>query len=291
MWEFPGGKVEPDEDVRTALGRELEEELGIRVTRAMPLIRIPHAYPDRRVLLDVWRVMAFDNEAYGAEGQAIRWVERDSLYNYAFPAANRPIVTAASLPSRYLITPEPGQRNEWPDFLARLESCMVKGLRLIQFRGKNLSRDDYCDLAGEVLTLGRDRKVTIMLNTSPDIALALNTNGLHLSSSWLHKLQQRPVAQHTLLSASCHNLNELRKATAIGVDFAVLSPVKPTTSHPEQKGIGWDTFHALAEQSIVPLYALGGMSEDDIETAWMHGGRGVAAISALWQRGCMRREE
>ena len=71
---------------------------------------------------------------------------------------------------------------------------------------------------------------------------------------------------------------------AIDVDFAVVSPVMPTSSHPDQKGIGWAAFHRLSEQSQVPLYALGGMSDEDVETAWFHGGQGIAAITALWQR-------
>lgn len=86
------------------------------------------------------------------------------------------------------------------------------------------------------------------------------------------------------LSASCHNLDELQHAMAIGADFAAVSPVKPTTSHPEAAPIGWDAFHFMAEQSCIPLYALGGMTEDDIETAWAQGGQGVAAIGSLWRK-------
>ena len=56
LWEFPGGKVEPGEQVRTALERELKEELGVEVLDARPLIRIHHVYDDRQVLLDVWRI-------------------------------------------------------------------------------------------------------------------------------------------------------------------------------------------------------------------------------------------
>ncbi len=284
LWEFPGGKVETGENVRMALTRELHEELGIRLTHASPLIRIPYTYPDKRVLLDVWQVSAFENVAHGAEGQVIRWVESAKLRDYDFPAANYPIVTAATLPSHYLITPEPGGSHKWPAFLAKLEALMLSGVRLIQLRAKMLSAEDYKRLALKVVSLGRERGVIILLNTIPEVASECDADGLHLSSRQLHQLSKRPLAQHKFLSASCHNLEELRYAMAINVDFAVVSPVMPTTSHPEQKGIGWAAFHRLSEESQIPIYALGGMSEEDIETARTHGGQGIAAITGIWQR-------
>ena len=104
LWEFPGGKVEPDEPVLEALTRELDEELGIRVTSARPLIQVPHHYPDKSVLLDVFEVDAFSGEPWGREGQPVRWVDAHLLDDYDFPAANRPILAAAQLPSRLVIT-------------------------------------------------------------------------------------------------------------------------------------------------------------------------------------------
>ena len=105
LWEFPGGKVEDGEGVESALARELQEELGIEVTQAQPLIQVRHDYPDKQVLLDVWEVLAFAGEPHGAEGQPLAWVAPEALVDYSFPAANQPIVTAARLPQHYLITP------------------------------------------------------------------------------------------------------------------------------------------------------------------------------------------
>ena len=94
LWEFPGGKVERGESVIDALGRELREELGITVRVAEPLLQTGHAYPDRRVLLDVWRVTDFQGEPQGREGQPLAWVSPGEMEHFAFPAADAPIIAA-----------------------------------------------------------------------------------------------------------------------------------------------------------------------------------------------------
>ena len=91
-WEFPGGKVEAAETVATALQRELHEELGITVQAAEPWLQVRHAYPDKAVLLDVWRVTAWRGEPHGREGQPLRWALPLELADFAFPAADEPII-------------------------------------------------------------------------------------------------------------------------------------------------------------------------------------------------------
>ena len=125
LWEFPGGKVEADESVATALSRELQEELGIQVTTARPLIKVQHDYPDKQVLLDVWEVSAFTGEPHGAEGQPLAWVAPRDLVNYEFPAANAPIVAAARLPAEYLITPG---ELETPTLLRGIQKAIAGGI-------------------------------------------------------------------------------------------------------------------------------------------------------------------
>ena len=92
LWEFPGGKVEPGEDVRQALTRELLDELGIRVEASEPLLTVEHDYGDRRVALDTHRVSHWQGEPRGQEGQPLAWVLPSGLDDYEFPEANLAIV-------------------------------------------------------------------------------------------------------------------------------------------------------------------------------------------------------
>lgn len=281
LWEFPGGKVEPGEEPRAALARELHEELGIVLRDARPLIRVRHEYPDKSVLLDVWRVSAFTGKPHGREGQPIEWVSAQDLPYRNFPAANRPIVTAARLPSVYLVTPEPDDTTK---FLDRLETLLAAGVGLVQFRAKTLEPAAYCRLARQVLSLCAEAGARMLLNSPPALADVeeLGAAGVHLSSAALMALTERPLSREKWVSASCHSSEELDHACRIGVDFVVVAPVMATATHPEARPLGWRGLRRLTESASVPVYALGGMTLQDVVSAWDHGCQGIASISALW---------
>lgn len=282
LWEFPGGKVESDEAVYDALKRELYEELAIELEQAHPLIRIPYEYPDRKVLLDVWLVTGFNGEPSGAEGQPFEWATKARLAAYEFPAANKPIITAALLPSSYLITPAPGPQSEWPSFLQQLEASLHNGVTLIQLRATDLDSESYLQLAHDVVELCHRYGARLLLNADVSLLEQCDADGIHLNSHRLQENTKRPVAGDKWLAASCHNIDELHHAQNIGVDFALLSPVKVTTTHPDAAPIGWQQFNVISEQCSIPLYALGGMSLRDLPDAWRYGAQGIAAIRSLW---------
>ena len=277
LWEFPGGKLEPGEDVIAGLQRELYEELGITLQSARPLIRVRHDYPDKAVLLDVWRVDMFDGEPSGQEGQPIEWVATGDLRDYRFPAANGPIIKAVQLPDRYLITPEP-----CPGFLAKLEQVLAGGISLVQLRAKAMSPADYRALVPEVLSVCRAANARLLLNADPQLAQELDADGVSLSSARLMALAERPVALK-LVAGSCHTQAEVEHACALGLDFVAVSPVQETRSHPGAVVLGFDGLRALTELATVPVYALGGMGEADLDTAFRHGAQGIAAIGGLWR--------
>ncbi len=79
-WEFPGGKIEPDEDPKEALARELREELGIEAEIGEEIARYEHQYPGRTAILLIFlRVPGFTGEPVNHVFESIRWEERAKL--------------------------------------------------------------------------------------------------------------------------------------------------------------------------------------------------------------------
>jgi 8-oxo-dGTP diphosphatase len=88
-WEFPGGKVEPDEELRAALRRELNEELGIRAVIGTRVTVIQHTYGSgSAVELHFYRVDQFEGELENRIFHDVRWVERAELPGYDFLEAD-----------------------------------------------------------------------------------------------------------------------------------------------------------------------------------------------------------
>jgi len=280
LWEFPGGKLEERESIADGLRRELLEELGIEVISHRPLIRITHHYPDRSVLLDVHRVDAWRGDPHGREGQPLAWVPVASLRDYPMPAADVPIVTALQLPSRYLITPP--RLDGVARFLDALRSSLAAGIQLVQLRLFDLSDADLTAIGREACALCHAHRARVLLNGPGGVLDAIDADGLHLSSRQLHACRSRPVAPGRLLAASCHSPEDLAHAAQIGADFALLSPVLPTRSHPDAEPLGWERFAAWVDDAPIPVFALGGMHAGLVETAWQHGAQGIAGIRGLW---------
>lgn len=280
LWEFPGGKLEAGEAVIDALARELNEELGVELERARPLLKVRHDYADKSVLLDVWRVDRWRGEPHGREGQPVAWRFPDQLNQADFPAADVPILTALRLPECYLVTDEPS--DGFTAFLDRLQAALARGVRLVQLRAHSLDETALAALYRQAHALTAASGVPLLVNSSPELAQRIGADGVHLSGAQLRRCQQRPLPGGCWVAASCHDADELALARRLGVDFAVLGPVAATMSHPGQVGIGWSEFASRCAATSLPIYALGGVGPGDLEMAWAHGAIGIAAIRALW---------
>jgi 8-oxo-dGTP diphosphatase len=269
-WEFPGGKVEPGEEPARALARELHEELGIEVERAYPWIVRVYTYPHGTVRLNFFRVTAWRGVPHPREDQAIVWQRRGAASVVPMLPANAPILAALQLPFEYAVSD--AARLGVPQMLERLERRLEDGLKLLQIREPGLAPD-----ARELFTtqaIGLAHRYDCRVLTKAPFPGA---DGRHFTALELGKLAVRPATG--LAAASCHTREELERALALELDFAVLGPVR------EKAGVaplGWERFAALASGSSIPVYAIGGLQRRDLEAARRHGAHGLAMIRGAW---------
>jgi 8-oxo-dGTP diphosphatase len=148
------------------------------------------------------------------------------------------------------------------------------GLRLIQVRDKG--NWERAQLIYAVRSLGRQYGAKVLVNGGPA------ADGIHFSAEQLMNLRSKP-RDEGLVAASCHTVQELGHAMAIGLDFAVLGPVKETASHPGAQLLGWDGFRRIAAGASIPVYAIGGLRPEDMDRARAAGAHGVAMIRGAWQ--------
>lgn len=278
-WEFPGGKIETGEPAYAALVRELQEELGVRVRAAYRLLRCTHSYPDKEVELDVWRVTAWEGEPRPHEGQRLEWVLPQELPDWQLLPADAPIVKALRLPALMLVTPDPERE---PAFLESLQRSLRAGIDLVQLRAPGMATERFDNLALAVLALCRDHGARVLLNTMPAQARMLHADGLHLSQRNSRRLQPGDWEGDMLLGISCHSPAEIQAALEYSPDYLCLGPVQASATHPGVPPLGWTTFAELVASTPVPVYAIGGLGLQDLQTARGHGAHGIAAIRSLW---------
>ncbi|HSQ05471.1 MAG TPA: Nudix family hydrolase [Burkholderiales bacterium] len=277
-WEFPGGKVEPGESAERALARELHEELGIDVVRAYPWLTRDYDYEHAAVRLQFFRVVDWRGEPHGRENQGFAWQSIGALTVSPVLPANGPILSALALPYVYGITHAAEAGCE--QFMRRLEHALQRGLRLVQVREKSLAEPQLIEFASGVTRLAHRYGARVLVNGTVAAAERAHADGVHLTATALMQLEKRPDC--ALVGASCHDESELRQAVAINADFVVLGPVQPTPSHPGAPTLGWQRLARMVTGYPLPVYALGGMRNEDLTQAWQAGAHGIAMMRNVW---------
>jgi 8-oxo-dGTP diphosphatase len=275
-WEFPGGKVEPGEPPAQALSRELHEELGIVVTRAHPWITRDYDYEHADVRLRFYRVLGWTGDPHGREGQRFAWQRAPALTVAPMLPANGPIFNALSLPAVYGISN--ASQIGADRFLSQLEIAVRGGLRLVQIREKSWSEEAVLDLVQRAVKVAHPHGAQVIVNGSSTAARL--ADGVHLAAAELMNARARPDAK--LVGASCHDARELLQAARLGLDFVVLGPVCETASHPGARLLGWEGVRHLTANYSLPVYGIGGLTQEDMGAAWNAGAHGIAMLRGAW---------
>lgn len=165
--------------------------------------------------------------------------------------------------------------------MATFEAALAGGVDTILLREPSMSSSALLSVAATLRELTHQYQAKLLIHTHADIAQAVGADGVHVRSADMHEIpamQAWVQGDEMMFSASCHTLEELKKAERFGANFVFLSPVFATQSHPEAKALGVAAFQSLAEQSALPVVALGGIS---IENRALLKGYAVAVMRGL----------
>lgn len=274
FWELPGGKVDPGESAAQAAARELLEELGVRVLELAPWRVYEHDFPAKRVRLHWFHVRRWAGEPKGREGQRVAWVDptRPTVgpllpsNELAFATLALPELVAVAQVNRATVAPD--------ELLARIPSLVADGLRLLIVRAPELAPAQRVQLTRRLRQFRRGTELRLLLSGTALEARQAGACGLHSTAAALACATERPPTR--LWAVSAHNAQDLERASALGADVVLVSPVRPTASHPGDQALGWDGLQALVAASPLPVYAQGGVGPGDIAAARDAGALGVA---------------
>ena len=179
--------------------------------------------------------------------------------------ANAPVLASLALPTEYAITDSASYGIA--GMLAVLERRLAQGLKLLQIREPQLAQRERDLFTEQALGLAHRYGCKVLTKTG-------HGDGWHMTARELMGVAQRPEG---LVAASCHTREELERAMALELDFAVLGPVKD-----KSPALGWERFAELARGASIPVYAIGGLTRADMRDAWRAGAHGVAMIRGAW---------
>ncbi len=154
---------------------------------------------------------------------------------------------------------------------------------MIQLREKDLPAADLKQLAEKTLELTRLYGARLLLNGHAELAAEIGADGVQLGIKSCPITTARDIlGPQALIGYSAHSLREVKNAAARGADFATFSPIYSTASKAEYgPPQGLQALCDLCHASPLPVYALGGITADQVGDVFVAGACGVAVISAI----------
>lgn len=140
---------------------------------------------------------------------------------------------------------------------------------------------DRGDLAERLARIARVRGLTLLIGADSALALRVGAHGVHLPEAMVATARGARRRPGWLVTAAAHGWSALISAAQAGVDAALLSPVFPTLSHPDRRPLGPWQFATLSNRAPLPVYALGGVSENNAARLLSSKAVGIAAIGGL----------
>ena len=169
------------------------------------------------------------------------------------------------------------------DFLLRLEKIARCHPAAIILREKDLSGEDYRQLAQKVMKLCEAQQVLCVLHSFIDTAVELKAKAIHLPLPALREMTEEQKKAFIIIGASCHSVEDAREAESLGCTYITAGHVFDTDCKKGLPGRGPEFLENVCKSVSIPVYAIGGVDNTNIAEARAAGAKGACVMSGLMQ--------
>ena len=166
---------------------------------------------------------------------------------------------------------------------ARVVEQMIEGgVDLIQLRGKNKSMGELVDLAAELHELAAKFSTPVIVNDYAEIARAALVEGVHVGQDDDSiEVARQKAGREILIGKSTHSLEQARAAQAEGADYIGFGPIFATPTKPDYAPIGLEDIRRVHAEVNLPIFCIGGINIDTLQSVLDAGAKRVVMVSAL----------
>ncbi|MDD5772424.1 MAG: thiamine phosphate synthase [bacterium] len=166
-----------------------------------------------------------------------------------------------------------------------IEEAVSSGIDMVQLREKDMQTKEYFELARQIKIICKKYSALFIINDRIDIALAVEADGVHLGwKSLPFHIARHLLGKEKIIGLSAHSKDEAVAAQEKGADYITLGPVFPTASKNGLiEPLGCNIFSDIRKSVRLPVFAIGGIKENNIGEIIKAGANGIAVISAILQ--------
>lgn len=165
----------------------------------------------------------------------------------------------------------------------QVEAAIKGGATIIQLREKKMPEEEFLQEARELKMLCNAYKIPFIINDNISVALAMDADGVHLGQGDMELKQAREIlGPDKIIGVSAHNVEEAVQAEKNGADYLGAGAVFSTASKADVTSLSMETLKEICEAVSIPVVAIGGISEENMDQLKGTGISGVAVISALF---------
>jgi thiamine-phosphate pyrophosphorylase len=164
-----------------------------------------------------------------------------------------------------------------------LKDAAAAGVKIFQYRNKAASMKEAYAEALALRKIASDLSVTFIVNDRCDVALAVEADGVHLGQEDLpFDLARKVMGPNKLIGLSTHNADQVKEAEWLKPDYIGFGPIfKPGSKQDHDPVVGVEGLTRVRSLTSLPIFAIGGITVDQVGEVMKAGANGVAVISAI----------